>query len=345
MNENQFTTTANQSSIISEKFQDPADYIYNALNEISDVQAKEFLKYRENWKASQDFTKEFDFPLYILTELTFSCNYRCPQCILGDKEETIKLKPKIPEMPIALFKKIVDEGEKYQCRSLCLNHTSEPLLVRDLADRIFYARDHGFLDILMNTNGELLNEKISEELIQSGLTRLMVSIDANSTETFEKIRVGGNFEKVKNNVLNFIKIRNELGLKLPLVRTSFVLQKDNGHELNDFKNFWKEKVDYVHIQSFSKPYDTAEDSRINHKKSDTEDIFRCDQPNNRIVIRSDGQVLPCCSWFSYELPVGNVNDSSIFEIWNSKSMKDLRKMHFEGKYFQNPTCEKCVNSF
>ena len=345
MTERNFTNTSNQSSLISNKFQDPADYIYAALNDISETQAKEFLKYRENWKSSQNFTKEFDFPLYILTELTFSCNYRCPQCVLGNLEETIKLKPEIPEMPIDLFKKIIDEGEKFQCRSLCVNHTNEPLLVKDLIDRISYAQKHGFSDILMNTNGELLNEEISKKLIESGLTRLMVSIDANSTEVFKKIRVGGNFEKVRNNVLNFIKLRNELGLKLPLVRTSFVLQKENEHELNDFKNYWKEKVDYVHTQNFSKPYDTADDSVITEKKPDIDDIFRCDQPNNRIVIRSDGQVLPCCSWFSYELAIGNVNDSSIFDIWNSKPMKELRKIHFDGQYYQNPTCEKCVKSF
>jgi radical SAM protein with 4Fe4S-binding SPASM domain len=345
MDKSVITTTANQSNLISETFTDPADYIYNIYKKVSEKKANDFLQYRINWKASQEFTKVFSFPLYILTELTFSCNYRCPQCILGNVEETIKLKPDIPEMPISLFKKIIDEGEKHQCRSLCLNHTNEPLLVKDLVDRISYAQNHGFLDILMNTNGELLNENISKKIIQSGLTRLMISLDANSQETFKKIRVGGNFEKVCNNIKNFIKIRDEMGLKLPLVRTSFVLQKSNAHELNEFTNYWKEKVDYVHIQNFSRPYETSDDSRISIKKLNSKNTFRCDQPNNRIVIRSDGQVLPCCSWFSYEIPVGNVNDKSIYEIWNSKLMKDLRKIHYAGQYNLNPTCEKCVNSF
>jgi len=340
-----FHTTADQSTQFSDKFIDPSEYIFQVYKEISRSDAEEFLKYRENWKASQKFQKEFDFPLYILTELTFSCNYRCPQCLLGNKEEIQKLKPEIPEMPISLFKKIIDESEKHNCRSLCVNHTSEPLLVRDLSERIEYASKRGFLDILMNTNGELLNDVVSKKLIRSGLTRLMISLDANSSETFKKIRVGGNFEKVRQNILDFIELRNNMGLKLPLVRTSFVLQKSNAHELRNFKNFWKDKVDYVHIQSFSKPYETAEDSRIPDKELPMMDHFRCDQPNNRLVIRSDGKVLPCCSWFGYEIPVGNVNNQTIYEIWNFKQMKNLRKLHFEGRYKDNPTCNKCYNSF
>jgi len=344
MNSKNFITTANQSKLLSEKFTDPNAYIYQAYLETSEKDANDFLEYRNNWKASQEFTKEFNFPLYILTELTFSCNYQCPQCVLGSKEETKKLKPETPQMSMELFKKIINEAEQHNCRSLCLNHTNEPLLVKDLTDKISYAREHGFIDILMNTNGELLNNNLSKQIIKSGLTRLMVSIDANSSETFEKIRVGGNFNKVRDNTLNFIKLRNQMGLKLPLVRTSFVLQSNNEHELNGFGDYWKGKVDYVHIQSFSKPYDTADDSRLSNKNSKSENMFRCDQPNNRIVIRSDGQVLPCCSWFSYEIPIGNINDSSIFDVWNSKSMKDLRKIHYDGNYHLNSTCKKCVNS-
>jgi MoaA/NifB/PqqE/SkfB family radical SAM enzyme len=208
--ENLFHTTADQSTQVSKIFADPAEYILNVYKQTSKEKAEKFSKYREDWKKSQKFEKEFKFPLYILTELTFSCNYRCPQCVLGDKEETKKLQPEISEMPFELFKKIIDEAEKFDCTALCMNHTNEPLLVKDLVKRIEYARDHGFLDILMNTNGELLNEEISFKLLQSGLTRLMISLDANTVETFKEIRVGGNFEKVKQKILNFLRIRNDL---------------------------------------------------------------------------------------------------------------------------------------
>lgn len=340
-----FHTSVDGGRSSSKKFSDPSDYIYQVYKESSEEDAQEFLEYRKKWNASQRFEYESNFPLYILTEMIFACNYRCPQCILGDKTEEVKLKPSIPTMTFELFKKIIDEGKENNCKSLCVNNTNEPLLVKDLIERIEYARKQGFLDILMNTNGELLNEENSKRLIKSGLTRLMVSIDAHSSEVFSKIRVGGNYENVKKNVISLVKIRNELDLKLPLIRTSFVLQRDNAHEVNEFKTYWQDIVDYVHIQEFVKPYETAEDFRmINHKSSIAEN-FRCDQPWNRIMIRSDGEVHPCCSFYTYELKMGDVKNSTIYDIWNSKEFRELRKLHYEGRYRDNSTCNKCINSY
>lgn len=346
------TTVDFGAKSFSNKFLDVADYIYEAYKELSIEDASKFLEYRKKWQASLNL-EEFDFPLYIMTEQTFSCNYMCPQCIHGDKEQKEKFQPLENLLPFDLFKKIIDEGSKYGCRSLSLHHINEPLLVPDLPKRIKYAREKGFLDIHLVTNGELLTEKKSRELIESGVTRMMISIDAGRKETFEKLRVGGNFEKVKQNVVNFVKIRNSMGLKLPVVRTSFVLQKDNEGELEEFKKFWENVVDLIQIQSFQLPYSNAKDSRTSNKSSIPEEDFKCDQPFNRIVIRADGTVLPCCSFSAFELPMGNVSDSPIFninkdkiyDVWNSKKMKELRQIHKEGRFREIDACKKCVEWF
>jgi len=340
-----FHTTADGGKSFSQKFLEPTDYIYEAIKENSQQDASDFLKYRNEWEASKKFEYEAPFPIYILTEMTFSCNYRCPQCVLGDNSIQKELMPASPKMSFELFKKIIDEAKSYNCKSLCVNNTNEPLLLDDLSERIEYARSQGFLDILMNTNGELFNDENSEKLIKSGLTRLMISVDAHSSETFKKIRVGGNYEKVKENIIKLVKIREKLGQKLPLIRSSFVLQKDNRHELDAFKEYWQKIVDYVHIQEYAKPYETAEDSRVEGYKPDITENFKCDQPWNRVMIRADGEVHPCCSFYTYELKMGNVKNSTISEIWNSENFKKLRKMHFEGRYKDNSTCAKCIGSY
>jgi len=314
-----------------------------AYKEISEEDAKNFSEYRKNWKDSLKL-QEFDFPLYMMTEQTFSCNYRCPQCILGNNEQRAKYIPSADLLSLELFKKIVDEGEEHACRSLSVHHINEPLLVPDLPERISYAHEKGFLDIHMVTNGELLDEYKARKLIKSGVTRIMISVDAHSSETFRKIRVGGNYEKVKKNIINLIKIRNSLDLKLPVIRTSFVIQKANAHEAEAFKKFWQNIVDYVHVQIYQKPYETSEDFRIQGCEIPSEG-FRCDQPYNRIVIRADGTVLPCCSFYAYELSMGNVTNSTVYDIWNSKQFKELRKLHFEGRYKENSICNKCVTAF
>lgn len=340
-----FHTSTSGGFSFSKKFSDPANYINAVYEETSKDDAKEFQEYRRQWEASKKFQHEASFPLYIMTEMTFTCNYRCPQCVLGDNSIQKELMPSSSVMSFELFKKIIDEGKKHNCKSLCVNNTNEPLLVKDLPERIEYARKQGFLDILMNTNGELFNEENSEKMLRSGLTRLMISVDAHSSETFSKIRVGGNYEKVKQNILRLVEIRNKLGLKLPLIRTSFVLQKDNQHELEEFKEFWETKVDYVHIQEYAKPHEESQDFRIDNHKPDIVENFRCDQPWNRVMIRADGAIHPCCSFYTYELKMGNVTNSSIHEIWNSENFKNLRKLHSEGRYRDNETCAKCLGSY
>jgi len=344
-NKQDFHTSSAGSSSFSKSFSDPEEYIYSVYKEQSEKEADEFQEYRKKWDASKKFEYESPFPIYILTEMTFSCNYRCPQCVLGDNSIQKELMPSSPVMSFELFKKIIDEGKENNCKSLCVNNTNEPLMVKDLPKRIEYARKQGFLDILMNTNGELFTEENSERFLKSGITRLMVSVDAHSTETFKKIRVGGNYEKVKENILRLVEIRKKLGLKLPLIRTSFVLQRDNQHEVEDFKEFWQSRVDYVHIQDYAKPYETSNDYRIDGKKSDIVENFRCDQPWNRVMIRADGAVHPCCSFYTYELEMGNMTNSSIYEIWNSDNFQNLRKLHAEGRYRDKETCKKCISSY
>lgn len=340
-----FHTTSSAGTSFSKNFADPSDYIYAVYMKSSANDAKEFKEYRKKWEASQKFEYKSDFPIYILTEMTFTCNYRCPQCILGDNSIQKELSPSSPIMSFELFKKIIDEGKENNCKSLCVNNTNEPLLVKDLPERIEYARQQGFLDILMNTNGELFTEENLEKFLRSGITRLMISVDAHSPETFNKIRVGGNYEKVKENILRLVEIREKLGLKLPLIRTSFVLQRDNQHEVKEFKEFWQSKVDYVHIQEYAKPYETSNDYRIDGHKPDIVENFRCDQPWNRVMIRADGAVHPCCSFYTYELEMGNMTNSSIYKIWNSDNFQNLRKLHAEGRYRDNNACLKCISSF
>ena len=84
------------------------------------------------------------------------------------------------------YKKIILEAEKYGCPSLNPQGTNEPLLVPNFEDYIKFASQHGFIDIMMNSNATLLTEERSRKLLDSGITRISFSLDAYSKETFEK---------------------------------------------------------------------------------------------------------------------------------------------------------------
>jgi radical SAM protein with 4Fe4S-binding SPASM domain len=222
-----------------------------------------------------------------------------------------------------------------------MNNTEEPLLGKGKAiDRIKAAKDHGFIDIMMNTNGVLLNEKISNDIIDSGLTRLLIGFDGNSKETYEKVRVGANYDQVKANIEKFLSIRKKRNSKLPLVRLSFVVTEVNKHEVVDFYEYWKDKVDYVAFQDYIVP-PVENPDLLTLENNIKNESFDCDEPWNRLTIRANGDVLPCCSFWGYYLPINNVFKDSIYNIWNGGEINNLRDSFVTQQL--NDTCKKCLN--
>jgi len=79
---------------------------------------------------------------------------------------------------------------------------------------------------------------------------------------------------------------------------------------------------------------------IKSKVSERQTVFKCPQPFQRVVLRNDN-ITACCNTYSNQLTLGKLKDG-IYNAWNSKLAKDLREMHRCGKYYENPTCKKCV---
>jgi MoaA/NifB/PqqE/SkfB family radical SAM enzyme len=236
-------------------------------------------------------------------------------------------------------------------------------LRKDLVRFIEYARKAGILDIYFSTNGALLTEEVSRSLIESGLLRLQVSINASTKATYDKIRIGGDFDMIKGNIERLLQMRYELGRHLPTVRVNFVKTPVNTHELQEFLDYWEPKVDGVGIQDL---VDILGDHG-KHTPDASGMIFNCNQPFNHLTIRYDGTILPCCSFFGAEIPIARLKSSvpfsdvenmgllekdrkarlpilTIEEAWHSDEMKFFREIHRNGEYWRHPVCNKCVLS-
>ena len=245
-------------------------------------------------------------------------------------------------MPLSIVKKIVEEGAENVCPSIAFHVNDEPLLVKDLADRVAYANQLGFMDIFVTTNGQLLTKDKAIDLIEAGVTRFLFSIDAASPETYKLTRPGGNFELVMDNLNFLLDYRKANNLIIPSVRVSFVLSRLNYHERQMFIDKFSNHVDYVEIQGFSAYYDTNLDL-IPLGASHVQD-FTCNEPWRKAIIRPNGDVLPCCSFYGYEIVVGNILESTIKEIFNNEEYKRIRYETKNATYTQ-PACRACVDSF
>jgi radical SAM protein with 4Fe4S-binding SPASM domain len=302
---------------------------------------------REKWKEYRNLYDkvsclelETDFPIQLDFELNASCNLKCPMCPLS--AESNKGKGKETWFKFDDFKRIVDEGVKNGLKAIKLNYLNEPLIRNDIAQFISYAKNAGIEDIYLSTNGMLLTDSLIIELIESGLTRIQISIDAYTNETYEKVRPGGKMNKVVNNVERTITLRNNRGSITPLVRVNFVRTELNEHELKSFINYWCKKVEMIGIQEMVKPPISSIGIKSNTTSNKRKKGFRCSFPFKQMVINNEGDILPCCTFYGEQLKMGNIKKDEIKNVWNSEKMKQFRKLHKDGKYFQNEICLKCV---
>jgi radical SAM protein with 4Fe4S-binding SPASM domain len=214
---------------------------------------------------------------------------------------------------------------------------NEPLLKRDIWKYIQYARENGFINIFFSTNGILLTEKNIRNIIESGVTKIFVSLDAFTKETYTKLRGYSGFEIIQQNILNFLQIRKELNLTYPLIRINFLKNKENISELDSFISFWQNKADMINIQEMNELLGTKSELYIEKQAE-----YRCSMPFKQLVINSWGDILPCCTMHGIQHKIGNVRDTSLQVAWNSPKINYLRDLHKNGRIKENVICKTCI---
>jgi len=309
--------------------------------EMTKLYGERYTEYRRRYALAGEFQYEPEFPLYLMLEQTYRCDLKCPSCIHGLLEYKRRFNTDYNVMPRNLFEQIILEGEQYNCPSIAFHSNDEPLLLKDLSDRVAFAKKHGFMDLFIATNGNLLNPRVMKSLIEAGITRILFSIDAATSETYEKVRPFGNFSLVMNNLNDLLEYKKSKRLILPAVRVSFVVNKFNIHELKLFIKTFSKLVDYVEIQGFSAYYNTNTyliAQGMEHVKN-----FACNEPWRKLIIRANGDVLPCCSFYGYEVVLGNILRESLKDIFNAYQYHQLRH-DFKKCIYRLSSCLACSKS-
>lgn len=277
--------------------------------------------------------ESLDHPVQIDVELNSGCNMKCPFCLHG--YEDIKNE----NVGIETYYKIIDEAVEIGVKSLKLNYINEPMLRKDLEHCIRYAKDKGILNIYMATNGSLLNAKRRKSMLESGITKIFVSIDAITPETYNLQRLDGRYRMVVENVCELIKERNALGRQFPIIRVSFLKNTLNVHEAQEFEDFWSDKADMIAFQKMNEVPDM--DTGLTIKDLDVPDEG-CQFPFKQLVVETTGNILPCCKLSGKKLVIGNIKDMTLKEAWDSQSMKTLQAMHVNGDWKKDKICFECI---
>jgi len=297
------------------------------------IDAHDWNSFRSAYEKAGEFER-LEHPVQLDIELNGGCNMKCPFCLhgYGDKRpDTL--------MPIDQYKKLIDEAVAFGVRGLKLNYINEPMLREDLEQCIQYAKSAGILNVYMVTNGTLLNHKRRDSILNCGITKIFISLDATTSETYDKQRLSGKFNLVVKNVLDFVEERNRRNLRYPLVRVSFLRNALNIHEEQDFQEFWEDKVDMIAFQQMNDLPDL--DSGLTLATNDLEP-GACSFPFKQLVVDHEGDILPCCKMGGKQLALGNIANMTLKEAWDSDQIQALQLTHRENRWRENPVCARCI---
>ena len=124
------------------------------------------------------------------------------------------------------FKRFVDDNPFV--RQIELSNYGEIFLNPDLVKIMYYAKEKKILLYCTNgTNFNTVSEEQLKALVETKFRKIPFSIDEASQETYSKYRVGGDLDKVMNNVRRLIEIKKEKNAKYPQMRWQFVLNEYN----------------------------------------------------------------------------------------------------------------------
>ena len=303
------------------------------------AQSKRYFEYRKKWENNAKNLIVENFPLHLDIGITNVCNLECTFCARTVLVNEDKFRGPA-HMDFELFKKIIDEAVEIGTFSINLNLLNEPLTNPELVKMIKYAKARGIVDVHFHSHGGLLTEKKSIELLDSGLDKLLISIDTPNKEKYEKLRVLSKFDSVIEYLKKFKELRDDRNSLGPLIKSNFIeFPEITEEEMRQNMEFGLTISDCVGFQEYLDPtgtIGTTKEYPQGYKSS-----FICQQPFTRLAIAEDGTVSPCCLDHEFELSVGNVKTQSLTELWKNKVMEEMRKKQKDGKFFEIPRCRNC----
>ena len=293
---------------------------------------------------------QWGMPMTVSIEPTTACNLKCPECPSGLRAFS---RP-TSHRKIDFSRKTIDELYS-NLLYLIFYFQGEPYINPKFLDMVKYAHDKGIYTIT-STNGHFLNNANARKTIESGLDRMIISVDGTTQETYENYRIGGKLDVVLQGARNMVAMKKEMNSKTPHLIFQFLVVKPNEHQIEDIYQLAEEiGIDEVKLKT-AQVYDyeggnelipTIEKySRYAQQKNGTYKIKNklsneCWKLWHACVITWDGSVVPCCFDKDATHKLGDLKESSFATLWQGEAYQKFRSDLLRGRD-QIDICKNCT---
>ncbi len=294
--------------------------------------------------------KSKGLPLTLNFEPTTSCNLRCPECPSGLRSFT---RP-TGMLDEKFFQRTIDE----LCDTLIyltFYFQGEPYLNPDFLNMVKYASQKNIYTFT-STNAHYLDDENSRKTIESGLDKLIISIDGTTQDVYQQYRVGGQLNKVLEGTKNIIAWKRKLKSKTPYIIFQFLVVKPNEHQIEDAKRLTKElgvdeiKFKTAQLNDFengnelmptNQKYSRYRESGGGKFSIKNKLLNQCWRMWSGSVITWDGKVVPCCFDKDAQHRLGDVKQKTFKEIWNSEEYNNFRSSILKSRK-EIDICQNCT---
>lgn len=278
--------------------------------------------------------QHYSYPRVVVVETVNRCNLNCVMCPQSEMTRPVG------EMPERLFRKIVDDVAAYSPADteLWLAIMGEVLLLGDRAlEYLQYAVDSGIRSVNLNTNLMPANEDKCRRLIRTGLSKIIVGVDAFSPLTYAKIRRGGDFDRLRRNIATLLEEKAALKADRPEIVLQYIVQDGNRDEVQPFIDFYRGTGVALKIRQ-RLGWGTGVEAPDLNLPPESRD-YPCPWLNRTMSIHVTGQVAQCDAAWNGQWYHGDINYQTISEAWNGPLLK-LRERHWSLDFDFEP-CRDC----
>ncbi len=284
-----------------------------------------------------------EFPSQVIVDVTEVCNLACIHCPhpTFKQSEYYQARYLEPELNAKLVDEVRDHG-RGQTQYIRYTSEGEPLIHPRGYEMIEYAARNSGVYVTLTTNGTIMNEKRTRKLLDSGVHMIDISIDAHTPETYSNIRVNGDLNVTRANVINLIRWIKQTGSPTKVV-VSFIEQPQNSREVAAFRNFWTaEGADSVVIRRLHSAAGAVINiAQIMRKEQVGEARRPCVYPWERVVLNPRGHLAFCPADWTHGSTVIDYRTTTIRETWQGEFYNSLRKAHLSNGFSNHRFCGQC----
>jgi len=183
-------------------------------------------------------------------------------------------------------------------------------------------------------------EPMLDKNLEAGLDEIRISFYGMGEDTYNTVMQGLDFERTRDGLLKFIKLRDEQNFKTK-IQISYLTLPENEKDQQAFQDYWEPLVDAIEIW---RPHNFGDGRDYRDRDEDQGKIVKttCGRPETgALQIQWDGEVIPCCYDYNNKIVLGNAFEQPVLEILNEKKYRLLRYAHKVGLFNIFPYCDQC----